>query len=278
MKRQIIKIDEEKCTGCGLCVPNCPEGALQIIEGKARLVGELLCDGLGACIGNCPEGAILIEEREAEAYDELKVMKNIVKAGEEVLSAHLKHLKDHNQDEYLKLALSYLNNNNIPIPEEKQKEQPQACGCPGTMTKDFREDESTPPPKEETQSNGPIQSELKQWPTQLHLVNPSAPYFQNADLLIAADCAAFAYGDFHRRFLKGKALVMFCPKLDTGLDIYLEKLIAIIKNNTINSITVVKMEVPCCYGTLKLAKDAVKESGKNVILKEYTISIRGDIN
>ncbi len=277
MKRQIIKIDEEKCNGCGECVPTCPEGALQIIDGKARLVGELLCDGLGACIGNCPEGAILIEEREAQTYDEIKVMENVVKGGDSVISAHLKHLKEHNQHEYLKQALDYLKKHNIAEPKlESKNEEPLPCGCPGTLMQDFRNDNDKAEEDESTPS-GTIKSELRQWPTQLHLVNPSAPYFKDCELLIAADCVPFAYADFHRNFLKGKALVMFCPKLDTTMDMYLEKLTSIIRDNNIKSITVVKMEVPCCSGALKLTEKAIKQSGKNIDIKESTISIRGEI-
>ncbi|MCK5534033.1 4Fe-4S binding protein [bacterium] len=275
MKRQIIKIDEEKCNGCGGCVPNCPEGALQIIDGKARLVGELLCDGLGACIGNCPQGAITIEEREAEEYDERKVMENVVKAGENVITAHIKHLKDHGQHEDLKQAMDYLKEHNISTPKSEDKnEEPLPCGCSGTMMKDFRNDKVE---EAQEQPAGATKSELRQWPTQLHLLNSAAPYFKESDLLVAADCVAFTFADFHRRFLKGKTLVMFCPKLDSNMDMYLEKLTAIIRDNNIKSITVVKMEVPCCSGTLKLVEQAVKNSKKNVVIKDYTISIRGDI-
>jgi len=276
MKRQIIKIDEDKCNGCGLCVPNCPEGALQIIDGKAKLVGELLCDGLGACLGNCPEGAITVEEREAEEYDEMKVMENVVKAGETTIAAHLKHLKEHGQGEYLAQAKEYLKNNDIPLPDEGAGKEPLPCGCPGTMMKDFRETDKQESESQE-QSVGSVKSQLRQWPTQLHLVNPGAPYFKDCDLLVAADCVAFTFGDFHQRFLKDKTLVMFCPKLDTTMDMYLEKLTAIIRDNNVKTITVVKMEVPCCFGALKLTEEALKQSGKNIILKEYTISIRGDI-
>jgi ferredoxin len=248
---------------------------LQIVDGKARLVGELLCDGLGACMGVCPEGAISVEEREAEAYDEKKVMVNIVASGEATLRAHLKHLRDHQQEEYLKLAIEYLKEHNRDVPEREMADKPMACGCPGSMMKDFRRER-----KQEAEISVPApgaKSELRQWPTQLHLLNPSAPYFQDCDLVVSADCAPFAFGNFHSRFLKGKALVQFCPKLDTGLDVYLEKLTAIIKNNNVKSVTVVKMEVPCCSGTLKLAEQAIKNSGKNVLLKEYTISIQGEI-
>ena len=276
MKRQIIKIDEDKCNGCGDCVPNCPEGALQIIEGKARLVGELLCDGLGACIGNCPVGAIEIEEREADEYDEIKVIENVVKGGPTVIAAHLKHLKDHGQNEYIIQAMDYLKNNNIEILEtEEKKVEPLACGCPGTMMQDFSKDK-----EESVEEDQPVaagKSELSQWPTQLTLLNPGAPYFQDCDLLVCADCVPFSYPNFHSRFLKGKSLAMFCPKLDSTLDMYLEKLTAIIRDNNVKSITVVKMEVPCCFGALKITEEALKNSGKNIVLKEYTISVRGEI-
>lgn len=274
MKRKIIKIDEDKCTGCGECVPNCPEGALQVIDGKARLVGELLCDGLGACIGNCPEGAITIEEREAEEYDEKKVMENVVKAGENVIAAHLRHLKDHGQHEYMKQAMDYMKEHNVPVPKEDAGKEPLPCGCPGSMVKDFRSEQPKETQEETTVS---LKSELRQWPTQLHLVSPQAPYFKDCDLLVCADCVPFTHANFHKRFLKGKTLVMFCPKLDTALDMYLEKLTAIIRDNNIKSITVAKMEVPCCFGALKLTEEAVKRSGKNIVIKDYTISIRGEI-
>lgn len=274
MKRQIIKIDEEKCNGCGLCVPDCPEGALQIIDGKARLVGELLCDGLGACIGNCPENAISIEEREAEPYNEGKVIENVIKAGKKVIAAHLKHLKDHKQHDYLDTAMNYLKKNNISVPEEDQSKDPIPCGCPGTMMKDFRSDEKAPDIK--TPANI-VSSELRQWPVQLQLLSPLAPYFDNADLVIAADCVPFAHADFHRRFLKDKILIIFCPKLDNVLDLYLQKLTTIIRDNNIKSITMVHMEVPCCYGVVKLVEEAVSNSGKNLIIKDYTVSIQGQI-
>lgn len=275
MLRKIIKIDEDKCNGCGLCVPNCPEGALQIIDGKARLVGELLCDGLGACIGNCPEGAIAIEEREAERYDERKVIQNVVKAGENVITAHLKHLKEHGQHEYLKQAMGYLNEHKIPIPIDKEQKEPSLpCGCPGTMVKDFREEKVE---DSKGDFSGTLKSELRQWPIQLQLLNPQAPYFKDADLVVAADCVPFTYADFHRRFLKGKILIMFCPKLDTVLDEYLDKLTTVFRDNNIKSITAVRMEVPCCSGVVSIIEDAIRHSGKNAILKEYTISLRGDI-
>ena len=195
MKRKIIQIDEEKCNGCGICIPNCHEGAMQLIDGKARLIGDLFCDGLGACIGHCPEGAIEIIEREAEPYDEHKVM----------------------------------------------------------------------------------ESELRQWPVQLHLLNPQASYFRNADVLLAADCAAFAMGNFHARFLKGKSLAIACPKLDSNKESYIQKLSAMIVDSRINSLTVVKMEVPCCGGLLQMAQTARSNSGRNIPIKQAIVSIKGEV-
>jgi len=271
-KRKIIRIDEEKCNGCGLCVPNCPEGALQIIDGKARLVGDFLCDGLGACIGECPEGAIIIEERQAEEYNEDKVMENVSKAGPEVIAAHLKHLKDHGQEDYLKQAHKYLKKHKINISKEEASDK-LSCGCPGTMIRDFRKEKKADT-KVSTVSES---SQLQQWPIQLQLVSPLAPYFKDADLVIAADCVPFSYPNFHQRFLKGKALVIFCPKLDTVLDVYQEKLVAIFKQSNIKSITLVHMEVPCCFGLVTLVQEALKKSGKNIIIKEYTISVKGEL-
>ena len=155
------------------------------------------------------------------------------------------------------------------------EEKPMACGCPSSMMRDFRED--VPKENDTAAPAASVKSELRQWPTQLHLLGPNAPYFQECDHVVAADCVPFAYGNFHARFLKGKALVQFCPKLDNGLDVYLEKLTAIIRDNNVKSITVVKMEVPCCNGALSLTENALKASGKNIVLKEYTIGVQGDI-
>ncbi|MCK4912830.1 MAG: 4Fe-4S binding protein [Candidatus Omnitrophica bacterium] len=271
-KRKIIKIDESKCNGCGLCVPNCPEGALQIINGKARLVGELLCDGLGACIGECPEGAILIDEREAEKYSEDKAMENISKEGPEVIAAHLKHLKSHSQDDYLKQAYSYLKKHKINIPEEEVADKTPS-GCSETMMRDFRKE--TKIDSEVTAIS--TKSQLQQWPIQLQLLNSTASYFKDADLVIAADCVAFSFSTFHQRFLKGKILVIFCPKLDKTLGMYLEKLVAIFKQNNIKSITLLHMEVSCCSGVVTLVQEALKKSGKNIIVKDYMISINGEL-
>lgn len=274
MKRKIIKIDEKKCTGCGLCVQGCPEGALQVIDGKARLVGELLCDGLGACIGTCPEGAILLEDREAESYDERQVIEYIVNQGENVLAAHLTHLRDHHQTEYLKIAMQYLKEHEITAPQANftPGEHHNHAGCPGMATREIRSKKDA-----DAASAGEFGSELGQWPIQLQLLNPGAPYFRNADLLIAADCVPFAYANFHQRFLKGKTLIILCPKLDRVKEQYIEKLTAIFQNNEIKSVSILHMEVSCCFGTLSLVEESLKKSGKNIILKDYTISIDGRI-
>ncbi len=276
MKRKIITIDEAKCTGCGLCLPNCPEGAIQIIDNKARLISDLFCDGLGACIGHCPEGAITIEKREAQPYDEAQTMENIIKAGPNVVLAHLLHLKEHGQDELLQQAMKVLKSKGQKIPdlEKMIPEHDHGKGCPGMQTIDFgrqKERVSADTP------TGKLDSELGQWPIQLKLLNPAAPYFRNAELVIAADCVPFAYADFHRRFLKGRILIILCPKLDDARQEYQEKLTEIFKNSGLKSITVVHMEVPCCFGTMGLVEEALKASGKNITVKEYTISLRGEM-
>lgn len=270
MKRKIIKINEEKCNGCGLCIPDCPEGALQVIDGKARLISDLFCDGLGACIKACPQDAMLIEEREAEQYDEFKVMENIVKGGENVIKAHLEHLKDHGEDRLFSQAVQYLKENNFEIPEILPKKL--ACGCPGHMQKDLRKEN-----KIQSSQENSIQSELNNWPIQLKLLNPHAQYLDNADLVIAADCSAFAYPNFHSKFLKNKILTVFCPKLDSDLESYVDKLAIIFEEHTIKSISIVHMEVPCCSGVEMVVTRALQKSGKDVIIKEYTISMRGEL-
>ena len=272
-KRKIIKIDEEKCNGCSLCIPNCPEGALQIIDGKARLISDLFCDGLGACIGHCPEGAINIEEREAEKYDEKKVMANVVKQGKNVIKAHLEHLKEHGEHEYLKQAIEYLKGHNIEVPLEEHA-GPHAHGhssCPGSKMMDFRKKKEPSTPKGAAKR----ESELSQWPVQIMLVPPHAPYFTDADLLIAADCVPFAYASFHEDLLRGKILLVGCPKLD-DIEVYKEKIAQIIKDNSIKSVTYAHMEVPCCFGLVEVIQDAISESGKSIPFEEITISIKGE--
>lgn len=272
MKRKIIKINDEKCNGCGQCIPNCPEGALQMIDGKARLISDIFCDGLGACIGECPIGAIDIEEREAEPYNEKLVMESIVKGGVNVIKAHLKHLEDHNEEEFLRLAKEYLIENNIEIPEYKEVPK-MACGCPSSMTKDLRKEKAHTSAQKAVSMN----SELNNWPVQLQLLNPNAPYLKGADLVIAADCTAFAYPNFHQKFLKDKVLIMFCPKLDVTLEQYVEKLSTILETQDIQSITIVHMEVPCCGGVESIVKQSLMKSNKNIMVKDYTISISGEI-
>lgn len=270
MERDIIKINEEKCTGCGLCVPGCPEGALQVIDGKARLISDLFCDGLGACIGHCPEDAILIEKREAEAYDEKKVMENIIKAGPNTIKAHLEHLHEHGEKEYLSQAIEVLEEKDIEVPDYSGDSSGE-CGCPGAKMMDFSEDE-----KDEDAHLGDIPSSLKQWPVQLHLVPPTAPYFQGADVVLAADCVAYALGDFHKH-LKGKALAIACPKLDSGQDIYVGKIASMIDEAKINTLTVMTMEVPCCSGLLHMAKKAASQASRKIPVKHVVVAIKGKI-
>ena len=276
VEREIITIDEEKCTGCGLCVPGCPEGALQIIDGKARLISDLFCDGLGACLGTCPEKAITIEKREADPYDERKVMENIIKAGPNTIKAHLEHLNEHGEKVFLGQAIEVLEEEGIEVPDydgdsaEGGDELP--CGCPGSKVMDFSDDKKG--------DNAPISdvpSSLSQWPVQLHLVPPSAPYFQGADVLLAADCVAYALGDFHGKYLSGKALAIACPKLDSNQDIYKEKLTSMIDDSKINTLTVMTMEVPCCGGLLHLAKQAAEDVTRKIPVKHVVVGVKGDI-
>ncbi|MDP2925623.1 MAG: 4Fe-4S binding protein [Nanoarchaeota archaeon] len=268
--RKIIKINEKKCDGCSLCIPNCPEGAIQIIDGKARLISDLFCDGLGACLGYCPQGAITIEEREAEPYEEEKVMENIVKQGKNVIKAHLEHLKGHSEEEYLKQALNYLKEKNIKI-DFNQESQIGLHGCPGSRIIDLRNK------KKKTSSNlkARQESELMQWPIQLNLLSQNAAYFKDADLLLAADCVPFAYANFHSDFLKDNALMIGCPKLD-NVEYYEEKLTDILKSNNIKSITIVNMEVPCCFGLQNIAENAIRNSGKTIPLRQIIITISGE--
>ena len=239
--RKIIHIDEEKCNGCGLCVPSCAEGALKIINGKARLISDRFCDGLGNCLGECPQDAIRIIEREAELFDEAAVTE---------------HLQT---------------GNSIEIPA-------LACGCPGSMERDFRRMETNTNPIENGASHKAevlMQPELGHWPIQLRLVNPRAGFLQGQDLLISADCVPFAYPDYHRKLLKGKSLLIGCPKLDDTA-IYHDKLVEIFKHNQIKSITLAYMEVPCCFGLNRLVRTALKEAGREDIkVEEAVIGVDG---
>jgi NAD-dependent dihydropyrimidine dehydrogenase PreA subunit len=237
MKRQIITIDEEKCNGCGICVSACHEGAIGMVDGKARLLREDYCDGLGDCLPTCPTGAITFEEREAMAFNKEEVEKNM----------------------------------GAPVQE------PVPCGCPGTQAKALRHDMIAPNPATATVSQNVEEpmSQLSQWPVQIKLVPINAPYFNHANLLIAADCTAFSYGDFHNKFMKNKITLIGCPKLDEGD--YAEKFTAILQNNDIKSVTVVRMEVPCCGGIEHAVKTALRDSGKMIPWQVITISTDGQI-
>lgn len=276
MKRKIIKIDEDICNGCAICIEGCHEGALQMIDGKAVVISDLYCDGLGACIGECPVGAIELEEREATPYSEEAVMQRIASKGENVIFAHLNHLKDHGEMELYQQGINYLKDNNINIPTAKQakksclNKEPLPCGCPGTMAQSFKPVQVAIP--------GAIhRSELTQFPVQMHLLNPQSGYFHESDLLLAADCTAFASGEFHNRFLKGKSLAIACPKLDSKLDVYIDKLVMMIDEAKINTLTVLTMEVPCCNGLLSIALKARDKAIRNIPIKSIIITVKGEM-
>ena len=275
MKRNIISINEALCNGCGVCVKGCHEGALQMIDGKARIVSELYCDGLGACIGDCPVGAITIEERESEPYDEIAVMERISANGEKSVLAHLKHLKDHNEMVYLQQGIDYIKEHglNIDISELTAKIPPKVSrGCPGSMARSF-----SPPSQSQYLTPKTSKSELTHWPVQLHLLNPSAGHFKGADLLLAADCTAFSYPNFHSELLKGQKLAIACPKLDSHKEVYVEKIVEMINNSMINTLTVAIMEVPCCGGLMQIAQMAAQRAERKVPIKQIVIGIQGDI-
>jgi ferredoxin len=233
--RKIVRIDEEKCDGCGVCIPSCAEGALQIIDGKAKLVNERSCDGLGACLGECPQGAITIEERVAEEFDEMAT--------------------------------------NLHVEKENHAMNELPCGCSSATVTQFE--------RHGTRESIPIgatkqHSMLSHWPVQLTLVAPTAPFLQGADLVLAADCVPFAYAAFHHDFIKEHALLVACPKLD-DFRAHLKKLTDILSKSTVKSLTVMHMEVACCSGLVHMAKQAIQLAGKNILLKEVTISIKGDL-
>ncbi len=232
MKRKIIKIDEEKCNGCGLCAQACHEGAIGMVNGKAKLLREDYCDGLGDCLPACPVNAISFEEREAPAYNE----------------------------EAVKAAKAQ---------KEQRAQAPLPCGCPGTQSRRIERKAHAAHPVQESES------ELSQWPVQIKLVPVRAPYFEGANLLVAADCTAYAYGNFHARFIRNRVTLIGCPKLDEGD--YAEKLTAILQNNEIKSLTVVRMEVPCCGGIENAAKRALQASGKFIPWQVVTIGTDGSI-
>ncbi len=228
MIRKIIKINEEKCNGCGACAAACHEGAIEMIDGKAKLTREDYCDGLGDCLPACPTNAITFEEREAPAYDEAAVL----------------------------------------AAKEKKSAAPLPCGCPGTQSKAIRRENI-----EQSAPSAAINNQLRQWPVQIKLVPVNAPYFDGANLLVAADCTAYAYGNFHNEFIRNRITLIGCPKLDEGD--YTDKLTAIIKNNDIRSVTVVRMEVPCCGGIENAVKRALMASGKFIPWRVVTVTTDG---
>lgn len=254
--RDIIRIKEELCDGCGECISSCAEGALEIVNGKARLKGEILCDGAGACLGHCPTGALTIEKRESEEYDEAAVAASLV-------TSH------HKQP----AAIGAVGQRVMPMAAH-------GSGCPGSAMKQWGDRIQVSATEVSSAAPLPVRapepSRLRQWPVQLMLVPPTVPYFKNADLLITADCVPFAFADFHERFLKGKALVVGCPKLD-NLQHYLDKLTEIFKVNDLKSVEVLKMEVPCCGGIAQAAVEARQRAGATFPLTITTFGIRGDL-
>jgi ferredoxin len=251
--RTIITIDEKRCTGCGLCIPNCPEGALQVIDGTARLVSDLFCDGLGACVGYCPEGAISTIEREAEPYDEARVMERIAAQGTNTIRAHLEHLRAHGDERHLAEARDFLAARGIDVELTPEPARGPAPGVDPTA--------------------GPADSALANWPIQLHLLSPMAPVFQGADVLLSADCVAHAVPSFHATYLRGRVLAIACPKLDDGKDVYRDKLVALIDHAQIASLTVAMMEVPCCRGLLALVQQARERAHRTVPVRALVVSI-----
>ncbi len=246
MLRKIVKINPDKCNGCGDCVPSCAEGAIRLVNGKAVLAADNLCDGLGACLGECPMGAITIEEREADEFDEGAVEQHLAAQGKPASAHH-----------------------HAAAPATAHH---HGGGCPGSRAMSLAR------PQADSHSAAAFsrQSQLGQWPVQLTLVSPTAPYFQGADLLVTADCVPFAYAGYHEDFLKGKAVVVGCPKLDDN-NFYMNKLTELLAKSDVKSVTVLKMEVPCCGGIAMAAQQAVTNCGKQIPLKVITIGIQGDV-
>lgn len=251
-KRMMIHIDEEKCTGCGLCVPACAEGALQIVGGKARLVSEVYCDGLGACLGECPEGALTVEERMVEDFDPEAVKELLVRQGRDI--------PDHMPDpESLRL-------------EDAKPSAPPRGGCPGAALKTLSPCEQANIP----QMSAAQGSNLGHWPVQLRLVPPSAPFFKGADILLTADCVPVALPGYHADYVAGKVVLMGCPKFDNAME-YVRKIAEIIRENNINSITVMEMEVPCCSSMSVILNQAMQQAGREVKTERITISLKGQV-
>ena len=248
--REVIEIDEKLCDGCGDCVTACAEGAIAIIDGKARLISDVYCDGLGACLGHCPQGALKVIHREADEFDENAV------------EDHLVQLR--------------AKSGTAPTPPQLSVVSPQPMmgggGCPGSRAQMHQP--AAPDPS--AACEGPA-SQLRHWPVQLHLVPPTAPFFQNQDVLLAADCVAFAVGDFHQRFLAGSSLAIACPKLDSNQEIYLQKLVAMIDEAEIRSLKVMVMEVPCCGGLVRLAEEAVRRAKRDLPVECLVVGTQGHI-
>lgn len=251
IKRKIVQIDEDKCDGCGLCIMSCAEGALQIVDGKARLVSDKYCDSLGACLGECPQGAISIIEREGEPFDEKAVKKH--------LASQSPVVPDKACGCPSAAVLQFEKNATLP------------CGCPSSAVSQFKTTA-----KEEAATHGSQQSELAHWPVQLTLVPPKAPFLQGADVLLAADCTAFASGAFHIDFLKNHALLVACPKLD-NYDAHLARLLEILRQSDIRSLTALRMEVPCCAGLTRMAMQTILFSTKDIPFKEVILTTRGEV-
>lgn len=278
MIRKVIRIDEEKCNGCGVCVPSCAEGALRIIDGKARLISDLFCDGLGACIGDYPEGAIEVIEREAEPYNEALVIENMLSQPRSVLKAHLLHLKEHNAMDFFNQAMDILAEKGIDIDLSPAKPT-IPMGCPGSLARELKKVEM---PKQTNSSGNHEQeakmpSELEQWPVQLHLVSPSAPYFNGKELIIMSTCGPLVNANIHAEYLKNRSVVVACPKLDK-VEPYVGKLASIFAGNNIPKIIVVRIEVPCCGGLSQIAVEAARTSMKNnLTIEEHTLAITGEL-
>jgi NAD-dependent dihydropyrimidine dehydrogenase PreA subunit len=256
-KRQIISIDEERCDGCGLCVPSCAEGALQIVNGKVRLIKESYCDGLGACLGECPQGALTIIELEADAYDELQVLTHLQRAGASSASAgHAEELPVEPSAHAAPVAVD-------AIPMNTGGSFP---ACPGSQLAQWEADEE-PAVAAERQ-----RSQLRQWPVQLHLLPAQASFFEDAALVLVADCVPFAYANFHEDFLRGHAVAVGCPKLDDSRA-YVDKLTQILLRSDIRSLKVAYMEVPCCRGLVQIAQQALANSGKQIPFETVMIAI-----
>lgn len=268
MKRQIIKIDDNLCNGCGQCALSCAEGAIRMVDGKARLVSEIFCDGLGACLGECLVGAISIEEREAESYDERKTLENLIPQGLEVVRLHLEHLKSHGEQKLYDEGLAVLKEKGIELPAPDFVAPSKPSGCPGSMGLPMHACLSMAPPSVGTEGK-------KNWPIQLQLINPDSAAFDDADLVIAADCTAFSMPDFYQQYTVGKALVVFCPKLDHATEHYVEKLAAIFSRHDIRSLTILRMLVPCCGGTSMIVRKALALSGKSMPVEEKIIDFDG---